>query len=143
MFNKENTKLPHIHPNNMLFGIREISRMTGVSTRQIRYWEQKGYIDSSTREDEHATREYNYITLMKIARIKEYLDQGMTLQVAKEHLDEISKQTYLIREFLATSFQGTEIIDGKEMINLGYFDPEQKLTLYAYLEDERPIYVVR
>ena len=32
--------------DNMQFRIGELARMTGVSTRQLRYWEKQGYVST-------------------------------------------------------------------------------------------------
>ncbi|WP_054700709.1 MerR family DNA-binding transcriptional regulator [Secundilactobacillus odoratitofui] len=48
--------LEHRIPNlinfeKLVFRIGELSRMTEVSSRQLRYWEQRGYIQAMARSD--------------------------------------------------------------------------------------------
>ena len=44
--------------NKLVVGIGEVSQITGIPTRQIRYWEDKGIITSLT-EEEGKNRRYN------------------------------------------------------------------------------------
>lgn len=69
------------------FRIGELATMTGVSTRQLRYWESKGIISSLEREGEQDARVYNYTAYVTVAVIKEFLDEGYTLKGA------VKKQT--------------------------------------------------
>lgn len=45
--------------DKLVVGIGEVSQITGIPTRQIRYWEDKGIIISLT-EEEGKNRRYNY-----------------------------------------------------------------------------------
>ncbi|WP_166241332.1 MerR family transcriptional regulator [Paenibacillus turpanensis] len=71
---------------NLVVAIGEVSEITGVPTRQIRYWEEKGYISSMT-EGEGTTRRYGYVTIKKILLIKELLDDGFTLDAAAQRVE--------------------------------------------------------
>lgn len=44
---KNNTVKQLLESDELLVGISELSKVTGVSPRQIRYWEQKGYVEST------------------------------------------------------------------------------------------------
>lgn len=66
-------------------GIGEVSEITGVPQRQIRYWESKGIIQS-TADEASKTRRYQYLDIKKIVLIKELLDEGYTLNAAAEKL---------------------------------------------------------
>lgn len=48
----------------LVVGIGEVSEISGVPTRQIRYWEEKGIIHSS-KETEGTTRKYDYLNVKK------------------------------------------------------------------------------
>lgn len=67
--------------DKLIVGIGEVSQITGIPTRQIRYWEDKGIITSLT-EEEGKNRRYNYENIKKILLIKELLDEGYTLDAA-------------------------------------------------------------
>ena len=64
-------------------GIGEVSDITGVPQRQIRYWESKGIIQSIADEGSK-NRRYQYLDIKKILLIKELLDEGYTLTAAAD-----------------------------------------------------------
>lgn len=67
--------------SKLVVGIGEVSDITGVPQRQIRYWEEKGIIVSA-KEGEGTTRKYDYVNIKKILLIKELMDDGFTLDAA-------------------------------------------------------------
>jgi len=66
----------------LVVGIGEVSEITGVPQRQIRYWESKGLIQPVDALS--SVRRYNYTTIKKIILIKELLDEGFTLDAASQ-----------------------------------------------------------
>lgn len=72
--------------SKLVVGIGEVADITGVPTRQIRYWEDKGILQS-TKEAEGATRKYDYLSVKKILLIKELLDDGYTLDAAAKKVE--------------------------------------------------------
>ncbi|USB34396.1 MerR family transcriptional regulator [Paenibacillus sp. YPG26] len=71
----------------LVIGIGEVSDITGVPQRQIRYWEEKGVIHS-VKEGEGSTRKYDYMSIKKIILVKELLDDGFTLDAAAKRVEE-------------------------------------------------------
>lgn len=71
----------------LVVGIGEVSDITGVPQRQIRYWEEKGII-RSTKEGEGTTRKYDYLNIKKILLVKELMDDGFTLDAAARKVEE-------------------------------------------------------
>lgn len=71
---------------NLVVGIGEVSDITGIPTRKIRYWEEKGIIHSV--EDSGSARRYNYINIKKILLIKELIEEGYTLEAAAKKVNE-------------------------------------------------------
>ncbi|MFT4073037.1 MAG: MerR family transcriptional regulator [Dysgonamonadaceae bacterium] len=69
--------------NKLMIGIGEVSQITGIPIRQIRYWEEKGIITSLT-EQEGKNRRYDYPNIKKMLLIKELMDEGYTLDAAAE-----------------------------------------------------------
>ncbi|MGE7775123.1 MerR family transcriptional regulator [Chitinophaga caseinilytica] len=69
----------------LVVGIGEVSQITGIPARQIRYWEDKGIIISLT-EEEGKNRRYDYANIKKMLLIKELLDEGFTLDAAAEKI---------------------------------------------------------
>lgn len=57
--------------DNLRIGIGDMSKMTGVSSRQLRYWEQKGYI-KAMNEEEGVARKYGLGSMYKIFAIKHF-----------------------------------------------------------------------
>lgn len=67
--------------SRLVVGIGEVSEITGVPQRKIRYWEEKGIIQP-VKELEGTTRRYDYINIKKIILIQELLNDGYTLDAA-------------------------------------------------------------
>lgn len=82
--------------DKLIVGIGEVSQITGIPTRQIRYWEDKNIIESLT-EAEGKNRRYDYKNIKKMLLIKELLDEGYTLDAAAE---KVQKRIQLIEETL-------------------------------------------
>jgi len=70
------------------YSIGEIEELTGgeISQKQIRYWENKGYIPKAERNicGDIAYRRFKQSQVEIIRAIKGYLDQGYTLARAAE-----------------------------------------------------------
>ena len=80
-----------LNEENLLIGISELSEIAEVSPRQLRYWEEKGYI-SSIAKDANGPRKYRLHTVVKVHWIKRFLDEGYTLQSAVEKAEEQKKR---------------------------------------------------
>ncbi len=68
------------------FSIGDASSRTGATVKQIRNWEEQGYITKATRIicGERSYRSYSEKDLEAIKRIKSYLDEGFRLPVSVE-----------------------------------------------------------
>lgn len=75
----------------LVVGIGEVSEITGVPTRKIRYWEEKGIIESE-KEGTGTTRRYNYLTIKKILLIQELIEEGFTLDAAAKRVEDRMKR---------------------------------------------------
>ena len=64
--------------------IGEAARLTGVTVKQIRHWQSRGYILDRPRVvcGQRAYRQFDEDDLEIIRRIKGYLDDGFRLDVA-------------------------------------------------------------
>ena len=71
----------------LLVGIGEVSDITGVPQRQLRYWQAKGLIEVAD-DPRSTTRRFDYLNLKKIVLLKEKLDEGYTLDAAAEQIEE-------------------------------------------------------
>ena len=82
--------------DKLVVGIGEVAQITGIPTRQIRYWEEKGIIESLT-EEEGKNRRYNYENIKKMLLIKELMEEGYTLDSSAE---KVKKRMEMIEETL-------------------------------------------
>ena len=66
------------------FGIGEVVKKTGVTHKQLRFWEEKNYLNEIQRVicGDRAYRRYTTDHVKFIQLIKGYLDQGFSLQGA-------------------------------------------------------------
>ena len=71
-------------PQKNTFSIGDTAEMAGVSQRQVRDWEARGYIPKAQRLicGDRAYRRFSMEQIQIIKKIKEYQDQGFTLQAA-------------------------------------------------------------
>lgn len=70
----------------LIVGIGEVSEISGVPQRQLRYWEGKGII--SPVDSGGGVRRYDYQTVKRILVIKELVDDGYTLDAAARKVDQ-------------------------------------------------------
>ena len=70
--------------NKPVFSIGEAARISGVTVKQLRHWENRDYIPAPSRVvcGERSYRQYDSNDLQIISRIKEYLDEGYSLQAS-------------------------------------------------------------
>ncbi|ANN49710.1 MerR family transcriptional regulator [Levilactobacillus brevis] len=120
----------------LVFRIGELSAMTDVSARQLRYWEKKGLIASQAREDGQQARVYTFKTFVQVSMIKYFLDEGYTLEAASHQARSRQDRMKYIHRFISSGLQGFATVDGQMAINLGAFDADQ--TLMAILPESGP-----
>lgn len=68
--------------SRVVVGIREVSEITGVPVRKLRYWEDKGIITSV--DPEASSRKFSLADIKKILLINELLEDGYTLDGAAQ-----------------------------------------------------------
>ena len=73
--------------SKLLVTIGDVSEVTQISQRKLRYWEDKGIIQSSCQKD-GTTRKYDYVNIKKIILIKELMDEGFTLEASVKKVEE-------------------------------------------------------
>ncbi|HAF2131408.1 TPA: MerR family transcriptional regulator, partial [Salmonella enterica] len=69
----------------VIIGIREVSEMTGVPVRKLRYWEEKGIITSV--DSDSSARQFSLSDVKKIILINELIDDGYTLDGAASKVE--------------------------------------------------------
>lgn len=95
---------------NLAVGIGEVSKIIGVSPRQLRYWEQKGYI-KPVEDEKSGVRRYSLGTVYLIAFIKDHLDQGFTLTTAYEKSKDVKVKNKVIQKLFQTTFSDVVVTD--------------------------------
>jgi MerR family transcriptional regulator, global nitrogen regulator len=73
--------------SKLLVTIGDVSEVTQIPQRKLRYWEDKGIIQSSCQKD-GTTRKYDYVNIKKIILIKELMDEGFTLEASVKKVEE-------------------------------------------------------
>lgn len=96
----------------LLLSIGDVASATGVSTRQIRYWEKKGYIKSTLSES--GQRKFTYFELLNVGMIQSRIEAGFTLAGAVKEVNETSGIFKELRKFMQ------ERIDQVNEIPTGY-----------------------
>lgn len=90
--------------NKLVVAIGEVAKITGIPQRQLRYWEQKGIIKADEQPASGSTRRFNYLAIKKIILIKEFLDEGYTLEAAAKKVeDRIKKVKAVVDKFKKVS----------------------------------------
>ena len=137
-------KIMHDIFQNLEIGIGEVSKLTGVSQRQLRYWETKGYIKPIS-DDQSGVRRYNLATLYLIVFIKEQLDEGFTLSATFEHSKDIRLKSRIVHQFFRETFDDVKVTDstkGYGEIDLGEFQAEDgSMHHFKGVVDEKGQYV--
>ena len=137
-------KIMHDIFQNLEIGIGEVSKLTGVSQRQLRYWETKGYIKPIS-DDQSGVRRYNLATLYLIVFIKEQLHEGFTLSAAFEHSKDIRLKSRIVHQFFRETFDDVKVTDstkGYGEIDLGEFQAEDgSMHHFKGVVDEKGQYV--
>lgn len=100
--------------NNLEVGIGEVSNLIGVSQRQLRYWESKGYI-KPVEDTKAGVRRYNLGTVYLIAFIKSQLDEGFTLAAAVKRSKDVRVRSKLARKFFEKSFKNIKVTDPEKL----------------------------
>ncbi|KRL05544.1 MAG: MerR family transcriptional regulator [Liquorilactobacillus hordei] len=122
---------------DLVIGIGDLSKLTGVSTRQLRYWEKRGYLEAPVTE-KNVTRKYEFEAFYKVRAIKKYLDEGFTLPKAAEQADKQKKQVVICKKFVNEMFIDVSIEDGEKLfgrIDMGYVDVEKIQHLYGIVDE--------
>ncbi|WP_268913714.1 MerR family transcriptional regulator [Lentilactobacillus sp. SPB1-3] len=130
----ETSKGGLFNTEKLIFGIRQVTQITGVSSRQLRYWEQQNYI-SPIQQKKGTSRQYDMHTLLKIANIQRFLSQGFTLSVAVEKAIKVGREAPLIRDFVLSRMNGVNIeSDDRATIDFGFLDDSHKQRVLGVID---------
>lgn len=121
--------------DNLIFGIGQVSKITGVSSRSLRYWESQGYISTLKSDNEKQTsRQYNVQNLLKIFRIKYFQDEGYTLQGAVEQALKLQEQLPIVKHFMENQIQDIIIEEDRGIIDFGFVDDSKKQKILGIVD---------
>lgn len=123
---------------DLVIGIGDLGKLTGVSTRQLRYWEKKGYLETPVTE-KNVTRKYEFEAFYKVRAIKKYLDEGFTLGKAVERADQRKKQVMICKQFVIGNFIDVLVEDEEKLygkIDMGYLDEVKSQHLYGIVDEK-------
>lgn len=124
--------------DDIRIGISELTKKTGTTTRQLRYWEKKGYI-SSIQPDPNTPRAYKLKDILKVELIKENLDKGYKLATAYEKAIEHLQKIQRFRELFSKYVTDMDIVDERyERFSIGPFveDDEKIIITHDSLKDK-------
>lgn len=136
MENGKNNKIHQLF-ENLEIGIGGVSSSLGVSQRQLRYWEQKGYIKPI--DEKSGVRHYSLATVYLIAFIKDQLDAGFTLDAAVKKSKEVRIKSKIARKLLRSAFDDIEVTDeekGYGEIRMGEIEVGDKKAEVIGIVDE-------
>ena len=121
--------------DQLVVGISELSDIVGVSPRQLRYWEQKGFI-RSIEADANCRRKYCLRKVIKIELIKKYLDHGFTLSKTAEKAEIHQKKMHHVRKVFSKAIKDIELIDERyTILQIGNFK-EENAKMYIIHDNE-------
>lgn len=120
--------------HKLQLGIGDLAKVTGVSQSKIRYWEQKGYIQS-TQNDEGQNHKYSLMMLGKVHLIRHYLDEGFTLTMAVKKADRHKEIMDLVSKVAVDRFRELEEYEGNPAVNLGSVCEAPHQSVIAVIEE--------
>lgn len=128
--------------DQLLIGISELSEVVGVSPRQLRYWEHKGFIQSVIA-DSNCPRKYRLPTVVKVEIIKKYLDEGYTLTKAAEKAQNRLNKMKHVRKVFSKSIKEIELIDERyTLLLIGNFKENEQLCIIHDDQTDQMIYQI-
>ena len=123
---------------HLVVGISELSNMTGTSPRQLRYWEQKGWI-AAIPDEQHAARRYQLPAVVKAELIKKFLDEGFTLKKAAEKAEARLKKVSHVQTVLPNILHDVKVIDDRFTIfSLGVSSQRMNVSFYYMIVSWTP-----
>ncbi|MFT8499744.1 MAG: MerR family transcriptional regulator, partial [Liquorilactobacillus satsumensis] len=124
---------------DLIIGIGDLSNLTGVSARQLRYWEEKKYIESVT-DGKSSARKYKFEMFYKVRAIKLLLDEGLTLAKAAEQAEQQRQKVEICKKFVNAVFTDVVIEDPEKVLGkimMGYLDEDQKRKVVGIVAEGR------
>lgn len=73
--------------SKLRLSIGGVEDITGINQRKLRYWEEKGIIHSLSGKC-GANKLFDYVNVKKVLYIKDFIEEGFTLQASVKKADE-------------------------------------------------------
>lgn len=124
-----------IDTDKLIFGIGQVQQITGVSGRQLRYWESQGYIQSLSQKKGTA-REYSMHTLFFIFHVTRFLKDGFTLQAAVDKAKQFDRQLPVLRQFLRSQLKGVDFEADQSVLDFGFADASHTQRIYGLVRND-------
>lgn len=122
-----------VEENRLRISLQELSTASGVSGRQLRYWEEKGYIKSEQSEAGKAHK-YTLQTMFEVISIKNFLNRGYTLAKSVEMEEQHRQIRRIFRQFIRQNLLKINEDEDTVRMNIGQltdhpdYDVEVKIT---------------
>ena len=84
--------------SKVIVGISEVSEMTSIPVRKLRYWESKNIIKAV--DPEASSRQFDLANIKKIILIQELIDDGYTLDGANAKVEKRIKRIHSLMALL-------------------------------------------
>ncbi|GKT02736.1 MerR family transcriptional regulator [Furfurilactobacillus sp. WILCCON 0119] len=123
-----------LRSDGVLLGISDLARASGVSVTQLRYWTDKGYVDSVSQDE--GNRKFTYDTVFKVRAIKAYMDEGFTLAAAAKRMQKHRAVIKILKSVVMDRIEDVRDENGHAVVDFGQFDPDPTKHLLARIEDD-------
>jgi len=76
------------------YSIGDTARITRITEKQLRHWEQQGYLSDIERVvcGERSYRRFSEAQINQISKMKEYLDMGYTLKSSAKLAKDVAEK---------------------------------------------------
>ena len=119
--------------DELQLSISEVSQLTKVSARQLRYWEKQGYIKNA---NDGKTRKYTLSTLLKVFHVKRFLNQGYTLKTAVQKAELEKNKRQAVKNFFEERNQVEVSQEGQSyLLDLGLSD-DGKYHVFGQIDEK-------
>ncbi|MBU7455777.1 MerR family transcriptional regulator [Leuconostoc fallax] len=120
--------------NNVLIGISELAKATGVTPAQLRYWLAQGYIQSAGEDKKN---KFTFSTVFKVRSIKIFQSEGYTLAAAAKHAAQYSTLAHKIKQIISDRLISVNEDGSDVIIDFGPFDPNPDHHLIARVATDK------
>ncbi|WP_407886421.1 MerR family transcriptional regulator [Levilactobacillus sp. N40-8-2] len=114
----KNTVNPFNILQNLALGSTQLANAADITSRQLRYWETQGYIQSLPEKANNA-RQYSIGTALTVMAIKQGLNNGLKLAEAVASAQGIIDQSNYLGRLINATYQGYTADSQQVTLNFG------------------------